>query len=497
MKSIARLAACSIATIILTASPASAATGKISTVAGTSLPGFAGDGGLAVSAELNLPRAISALPDGGMLIADRENDRVRRVWPNGVITTVAGSGPTGASNGAFAGDGGPATSARLDFLHDAAPTPDGGFLISDTRNERIRDVSPGGTIETVAGSGPYGSFADGSFSGDGGPADAARLDNPHGLAVNPDGSYLIADTDNNRVREVATDGTISTVAGSGPAGNGNGGFSGDGGPATSARLNRPFDVDPTAEGGFLIADTGNMVIRRVAPDGTIRTVAGIPGAQGFSGDGGPATAARLSGPHGVAATAAGGLLIADKNNQRIRMVAADGTITTVAGSGLTGDANGSFGGDGGPPNQAFLNRPKSVAPTPGGFLIADESNDRIRFVDLRAQPASAAPPVSEPPPVVRLRLRLTKRHLRMRRRGRLKVRFFSSEDARIRLEVRRRGRILAGRKRNAGLAVKTMVLGRRRTRKLTPGRYKVVLRASGVDGQRAAARTSLLVRRSR
>ncbi|MGA9371084.1 MAG: hypothetical protein WBV53_04485, partial [Solirubrobacterales bacterium] len=288
MNLVARLVAGTAAMFLIAAAPALAASGVISTVAGTGFAGFAGDGGSAFSARIDLPRAVSPLPDGGFLIADRENDRVRRVWPNLAITTVAGSGPTGASNGAFAGDGGPATSARLDFLHDAEPTPDGGFLISDTRNERIRDVSPGGTIETVAGSGPFGSFADGAFSGDGGPAGAARLDNPHGLAVNPDGSYLIADTDNNRVREVATDGTISTVAGSGPAGNGNGGFSGDGGPATSARLNRPFDVDPTADGGFLIADTGNKVIRRVAPDGTITTVAGIPGAQGFSGDGGPA-----------------------------------------------------------------------------------------------------------------------------------------------------------------------------------------------------------------
>jgi hypothetical protein len=476
----------------IAAAPASASAGVISTIAGTGVAGLAGDDGPAVSAELSLPRAVSALPDGGLLVADRANNRVRRVWPDGTITTTAGSGPTGASNGDFAGDGGPATDARLDFLHDAEPTADGGFLISDTRNQRIRYVSPTGMIDTVAGSGPFGCFCDGGFYGDGGQATAARLNNPHGIAVNPDGTYLIADTDNNRVRRVAGDGTITTVAGSGPTGNGNGGFAGDDGPATSARLDRPFDVAPMPDGGFLVADTGNQVIRRVDGDGTITTVAGHPDESGFSGDDGPATSARLSSPHGVGAMADGGFLIADENNQRVRRVAPDGTITTAAGSGPTGDANGAYGGDGGPATEALLNRPKSVAAAPDGFLIADESNNRIRFVDLPQLPAEASPAT-----LPALSLALRKRRLSVGRRRVAKMRFTSSIEALVLLELRRRGKLLASLQDDASPGLNTIVLRRRLLRELAPGRYQLVLSADGADGQHAEGLASLRVKRVR
>jgi hypothetical protein len=486
MRSIARLAACTTAATVLWAAPGLAATGDISTVAGTGVAGLFGDGGPATSAQLNLPRAVNPIPTGGFLITDRENNRVRRVWPDGIITTVAGSGPIGAANGGFSGDGGPAVEAQLNFIHDAAPTPEGGFLISDLKNQRVRYVSPAGTINTVAGSGPFGCFCEGGFSGDGGPASAARLANPHGLAVNSDGSYLIADTDNNRVRRVATDGTISTVAGSGPVGNGNGSFAGDGGPATSARLNRPFEVAPTPDGGFLIADTGNQVIRRVAPDGTITTVAGLPGSSGFSGDGGPATAGRLSAPHGIAALSDGGILIADKNNQRVRWVAPDGTISTVAGSGPTGDASGSYGGDGGLATQALLNRPKSVAATPDGFLIADESNDRIRFVDLSVTPTETL-----------LALTLVKKRLSTRRRGPTRLRLRLSVDAVIRLEMLRHDKVVVTVLRQGGRGENTISLGRRLTGRLKPGPYRMVIDASSADGQHAQATASLTIRRRR
>ncbi len=168
-----------------------AATNSISTVAGTGTAGFAGDGGAATSAQLNSPLGVAASADGGFLIADASNHRVRRVSPAGTISTVAGTATAG-----FAGDGGPATSAQLNFPVGVAASADGGFLIADNGNDRVRKVSPAGTISTVAGNGTFG------FSGDGGAATSAQLNFPAGVAASADGDYLIADTNNNRVRRV-------------------------------------------------------------------------------------------------------------------------------------------------------------------------------------------------------------------------------------------------------------------------------------------------------
>jgi hypothetical protein len=285
--------------------------GTITTIAGTNLNGFSGDGGPATSAELNMPMGVAVQPDGGVLIADSNNHRIRRVSLSGTITTVAGSGEEG-----FSGDGGSATAAKLDLPVDVAATRDGGFLIADYGNNRIRRVSPTGTITTAAGTGAMGS------SGDGGPATAARMGFPNGVSATADGGFLIADYLYNRVRRVSPTGAITTVAGTG--GLGQGGFSGDGGPAKFAQLDSVDDAVETPDGGLLIVDTGNDRIRRVSPTGTITTVAGSVGYPGaFSGDGGLATLAGLRGPEGVAVTATGGFLIADTSNNRVRFVDAD------------------------------------------------------------------------------------------------------------------------------------------------------------------------------
>ena len=342
------------------AAPAApAATNNIFTVAGVGTSGFLGDGGPAIAAHFFAPAGVAATADGGFLIADTFNNRVRRVSPAGTITTVAGNGTEGSG-----GDGGPATGAELARPFGVAATTDGGFLIADTFNSRVRRVSPAGTITTVAGGGTAG-------LGDGGPATDAELFNPIAVAVTADGGFLIADSDNNLVRRVSPAGTITTVAGASP-----GGFSGDGGPATAAQLNLPQSVATTADGGFLIADSNNNRVRRVSPAGTITTVAGT-GTVGFSGDGGPAIAAQLFAPGGVVATADGGFLIADSLNNRVRRVSVAGTITTVAGDGTEG-----FSGDSGLATAAQLQEPQGVAPTAdGGFLIADLRNNRVRFVD--------------------------------------------------------------------------------------------------------------------
>jgi DNA-binding beta-propeller fold protein YncE len=344
------------------AAPAHGADGIITTIAG-STPGLFGDGGPAVAAGLDGPEGVTTLPDGSLLIADTANSRIRRVAPDGTITTALGEDGPGLS-----GDGGPAELAQVDHPADVAAMPDGGYLIADAGNDRVRRVAPDGTVSTVAGTIR-------GLAGDGGPATAARLDAPVELAPTADGGFLVADSGNARIRRVAADGTITTVAGT------SAGLAGDGGPATAARLDRPAGVALTPDGGFLIADAGNGRIRRVAPDGTITTVAGA--GTGSAGDGGRAVAALLDDPSDVIPLSHGGFLLADRGNDRLRRVTPLGTIFTIAG-GAPGLA-----GDGGPASAALLRSPTSLLPAPGGgVLVGDSGNARIR----RLSDVGAIPP---------------------------------------------------------------------------------------------------------
>ena len=280
-----------------------------------------------------------------------------------IIETVAGTDAL-----LDGGDGGAATAAMLNRPEGVALDRAGNLYIADTFSHRIRKVDAAtGNISTVAGSGEPG------FGGDGGPATAARLYYPNGIAVDGTGNLHIADTYNHRIRKVdATTGSISSVAGTGTPG-----FGGDDGAAVSAMLNWPHGVAVDGNGNLHIADRNNHRIRKVdAVTGNISTVAGT-GMLGFGGDGGPATAARLLWPHGVAVDGAGNLYIAGRFNQRIRKVnAATGNISTVAGTGTPG-----FSGDGGGAAAATLNYPSGVAvDRSGNLLIADASNHRIRRV---------------------------------------------------------------------------------------------------------------------
>jgi hypothetical protein len=348
--------ACGCAALAFGAIGAAAQTNNIVTVAGTGTAGYSGEGGPATAADLSVPVAVRSMPDGGYLIFNQGGSVVRRVFPDGTIRTVAGNGSAG-----FTGDTGPATSASMNAPSGGDRTADGGYLIADANNNRIRKVAPDGTITTVVGDGSA------TFGGDNGPANLAQIRFPYDVAVQPDGGYLIADVDNNRIRRVASDGTITTVAG--------GGAGGDGGPATTASLTKPSGVALTADGGYLIADTYDHRVRRVDPAGTITTVAGT-GAAGVTGDGGPATSATLNRPTRVAVEPDGGFVIADELNNRLRRVAPDGTISTVAGT------TAGFSGDGGLATGAQLNNPVGVAVTTGGdYLIADTNNQRVRFVD--------------------------------------------------------------------------------------------------------------------
>jgi hypothetical protein len=364
------------------AATASAA-GTITTVAGPGTAGTSGDGGPATQAYMAADVGVTALADGSFLVAHQAAAAVRHVSPDGTITTIAGNGTPG-----YSGDGGPATQAQLDGVSKAVPAPGGGYLIADPNNNAIRRVAPDGTITTVAGMPP------GSGTGtDGVQATSSFLSFPYDVAFLPDGSFLIADENNARVRRVDTSGNISTVAGGGSV-------LGDGGPATAAQLQKPRGVTVTPD-GYLIADWADNRIRKVTTaDGKITTVAGT-GAAGDTGDGGPATAAQLNQPVRTALEPDGGFLIAEIGGDRVRRVAPDGTISTIAGTGTAG-----FSGDGGPATAAELNDPYDVSVLPSNdILIADATNGRVRFVDEDTPPptltsTSPASPSTDPNPRV-------------------------------------------------------------------------------------------------
>src|SRR5260221_551174 len=295
-----------------------AATGIIQTVAGNGTNGFSGDGGPATTAELVDPTGVCVDDAGNIFIADE--NRIREVVATtGIIQTVAGNGTC-----CFSADGGPAVASELAFIYGGGVSLDrsGNIFIADPQNSRIREVEAAtGTIQTVAGNGTR------SFSGDGGLATGALLSFPVGVFVDGSGNIFVADQENHRVREVvAATGIINTVAG-----NGTEGLSGDGGPATSASLNFPSGVFVDSAGNIFIGDYANQRIRKVdAATGVIQTVAGN-GVGGLSGDGGPATSAELFFPISVSGDRQGNLLIVDSGNNRIRRVSG---VVAVVGIGV-------------------------------------------------------------------------------------------------------------------------------------------------------------------
>ncbi|HZQ43338.1 MAG TPA: Ig-like domain repeat protein [Acidobacteriaceae bacterium] len=303
------------------------------------------------------PAGVAYDSAGNLFVADSARNQVFEISIGGAITVVAGNGTQG-----FAGDGGPASAAELNSPSSVAVAADGTVYIADSDNQRIRAVKAG-SITTFAGNGVRG------YSGDGGAATSASLNQPAAIALDSTGALLVCDQGNERVRRINA-GQITTIAG-----NGTQGFAGDGGVATSAELNEPSGIAASPDGRIFFADTANERIRVVSAAGVISTYAGT-GVVGTSGDGGPAITAQFSRPTGVALDTANNLFIADENNHRLRRIAPGGTITTVAGGGLQGLA---------PDGSIALNSPQNL-PTGaavsnfGWPVIADAANHTVQIV---------------------------------------------------------------------------------------------------------------------
>lgn len=330
----------------------------ITTYAGNGGAGFSGDDGLAVFAQLS-PKGLAIDSSNNLYAVDSEHNRIRKITPTGGITTIAGSDSEG-----FGGDGSSATSAVLNSPFGVAIDANGTMFITDYDNHRVRKVHASGVISTIAGTGSDG------FSGDGAEATKAKLTNPAGIAVDASGNLYVADLGNNRIRKIDPIGNISTVAGKGEAG-----YEGDGGSATSAKLNMPVSVAVDKSGNFYVADYLNHRIRKVDSSGNINTVAGS-GKAGFSGDGSSATLCQLYLPGGVDVDDSGNIYISDSGNNRVRKVDTSGIIMTIAGNGVKG-----FGGDGNFGTYCQLDAPAGIVVSDSGSVyIADYGNKRVRLL---------------------------------------------------------------------------------------------------------------------
>ena len=348
--------------------------GYISTAAGHGGLGSSGNGSAVGQAQITAPSGVAVDPSGNIYIADSASNTIRRVAAGtGAVATYAGRATTGSATGfamrGYAGDNGPALNAEFNHPSALALDSSNNLYVADQANNVIRRISAStGLVTTVAGN----ANATQGLLGDNGPAIAAGLNHPSGVAFDPSGNLYIADTNNNRIREVVlATGIITTVAGTG-----NPGYAGDGQAATSAQLYHPAGVAVDGKGDIYVADSANNAIRKVSPAGAISTVAGT-GTIGSAGDKGPATQAQLNNPLGIMLDAGGDLFISDSGNMTVReVVSQTGAITTIAGDGQQG-----YAGDGAISSNAELNAPSATAlDSAQSLYVADTGNGAIRKV---------------------------------------------------------------------------------------------------------------------
>lgn len=337
-----------------------AQSGIISTVAGDAGVGYNGDNRQATTAELDQDGGVAVDAAGNIYIADYSNFRIRKVATTGIITTIAGTGANG-----YQGNGGQATAAKISYPECVRVDAIGNVYFTDAGNALVWKVNTSGIITVIAGIPGIG-----AFSGNGGPATAAELNNPVGLAIDNNMNVYVADQVNNQIRKISTNGIITAVAGTGAAG-----FSGNGGSALTAKLNNPTGVAVDNSGNMFIADYMNNVVRKVNTSGTINAFAGNTIAN-FNGFGGLADTTELYNPTGVSVSATGNVYIADAGNGVVREVMTTGQMYVIAG--IVDDA---FSGDGGPAYSAEVNYPFDVMPDiNNNVYIADLGNNRIRKI---------------------------------------------------------------------------------------------------------------------
>ncbi len=332
----------------------------ITTIVGNGGSGYTGDFGPATNAKLNFPRYICQNISGELLISDFYNNAIRKVNAAGIISTIAGNGMPG-----YSGDGGQATDAKISGPLGIACDNNGNIYFSEFSNHIIRRINSAGIISTFAGKGTAG------YSGDGGQATNAEMYSPYGIAIDKSTNIYFVDNNNYRVRKITPSGIISTIAGTGVPG-----YSGDGGQATSAKINYfgGIAINNTTK-DIYIADYTSHRIRKINTSGIISTFAG-DGSIGNSGDGGQATSARLNGPDGVYVDIDGNVYVIDSYANVVRKVNLSGVIITIAGNGTVG-----YSGDGGPATNAQLSNPGDMfVNASGNVLIAESDNNVIRKI---------------------------------------------------------------------------------------------------------------------
>ncbi len=340
--------------------------GIISTYAGTGVVGYSGDGGPALQAQIQFGGKMAIDTAGNLYFTDGVDHVIRRVAPNGIISTYAGNGQVATTPNN--GNNGPATKASLGlFAGGLAVDSSGNLYVVEDYTSQIRKIATNGIITTVAGSGTYG-YMDG-------PAATAQFAGPFGIAIDTTGNLYIADENNGVVRKISTAGIVSTVAGSPIYG-----FSGDGGPALQAAFRFPEGVTVGGDGNLYIEDIGNFRVREVTANGDIQTVAG-DGQYESTPDGTPAANASLSGPNFLSFDPSGQLLIADPEDYTVKRINSDGTIQTIAGDGIQGYGQGYLGAFGAPATQSLLGAPRqAVADTKGNIYISDSDYARVVYI---------------------------------------------------------------------------------------------------------------------